>query len=340
MNQLRGNLGGTRYSVRKGKQVVTARAESVERANTYAQVEQKIKLAPLVQFYKAATDNFFKFAFAHKTRAQTDYNAFVSKNMNVSPFLTKQEAAAWPAYPAPYIVADGNLPINFHFQDFFENPPRVMRFSEISDLAFPLRTESGGAAFGGCFIPLDETDTGEQQVSLGTISYLLKSSLPVNDGDRITFLSVTPYTSSQEINGVLTRVPACAWCFDSFVIDENDNRLLPLVQNLGASESALCVASLPDQNSNYLAVGVKSSAIGADGVPIDGGGCVAVIVTRKTPTGIACNRAVLRMRLDEFISAPASGVLYEEKRTEEARLAAALSYGYNPAPLHPIDAPE
>lgn len=77
---------------------------------TEAQQSQRTKLANLVNFYRAF-NGVLKGAFETKKASQSDYNAFVGKNIAANPIaLTKQEAAAGAVVVAPYVMSEGSLP--------------------------------------------------------------------------------------------------------------------------------------------------------------------------------------------------------------------------------------
>ena len=93
-----------------GGTVVSQRPASVTNPRTTAQMSQRVKLANVVNFYKASR-RWMPKAFEFKTRAQSDYNAFVKANLAGNPVaLTKQEAAQNACVVYPYEVAQGSLP--------------------------------------------------------------------------------------------------------------------------------------------------------------------------------------------------------------------------------------
>lgn len=77
---------------------------------TPEQQAQRTKLANLVNFYRAF-NGVLKGAFETKKASQSDYNAFVGKNLAANPIaLTKTEASLGAVVVAPYIIAEGSLP--------------------------------------------------------------------------------------------------------------------------------------------------------------------------------------------------------------------------------------
>lgn len=76
---------------------------------TEAQQAQRTKLANLVNFYRAFS-GVLKGAFETKKASQSDYNAFVGKNLANNPIaLSKQEAGLGAVVVAPYILSEGSL---------------------------------------------------------------------------------------------------------------------------------------------------------------------------------------------------------------------------------------
>lgn len=342
IGKIRGNLGNMRYSVRRGKQVVSERSTTATQTNTYARVLQKVKLAPVVKFYQAAINNFFEFAFSNKEDGQTDYNAFVSYNLNISPYLTKSVNELWKAYPAPYVVSDGVIPVNFVFHDFqFGTQLPHFYNSLIADCVCPF-DESHAVYVAGCFTPIEEPWSQGETWTVGEVSAQLKLYYNLLDGDKVTFLSVLPFRMSQQLEQVSytnTIVNDIAWNYASLIINEQDRTVIPNVEEVPHGKSQLCMGVLPFENGFNTAIGVCSSAVSQDtdtlGERFDGGGLVAIIVTRYIDGHICANRSILRCGSSWDYLGLSSGQLYVDKRTDAARDAAVESYGYTPAPLDP-----
>lgn len=106
--QARGKVGDLVFYVRQGMQQTRVRNRQPENPRTISQMFQRVKLAAVVGFYKRQAA-FFRFALK-KSQKESYYNAFVRYNLNISPYLTKEQAASGISCPAPYIIADGNMP--------------------------------------------------------------------------------------------------------------------------------------------------------------------------------------------------------------------------------------
>lgn len=98
------------YYVNKGQTLWRELAPSVTNPRTPAQMSTRVRLANLVQLYKAGR-GWMKAAFENKKQTQSDYNAFVSANLaNANVYLTKQQVAAGAGVVAPVVITKGSLP--------------------------------------------------------------------------------------------------------------------------------------------------------------------------------------------------------------------------------------
>lgn len=102
-------LGGAVIYQAKGQTLMRQLAPSISNPRTDAQMEQRVKLANLVAFYRASA-KWMRGAFETKPANQSDYNAFVSANAaNNNVWLTKPQVDAGNAVVAPYIISRGSL---------------------------------------------------------------------------------------------------------------------------------------------------------------------------------------------------------------------------------------
>lgn len=109
--KVRGKVGGIVFTEVAG--VGTVGREYVAKPSnpkSYAQQVRRVKLANLVNAYKAG-EGWMKAAFETKKAGQSDYNRFVSLNLNRSRIaLTKEQAANGSCVIAQYDVSEGTLP--------------------------------------------------------------------------------------------------------------------------------------------------------------------------------------------------------------------------------------
>lgn len=111
LRKSKGKLAGTTIYTTGGVTIQREIATEVKNPRTKAQMKHRVKLANLVNMYQVLKP-FFKYAFENKKPLQSDYNAFVSKNLTASEvYLTKQEAAQNFVIPAPYRISEGTLGI-------------------------------------------------------------------------------------------------------------------------------------------------------------------------------------------------------------------------------------
>lgn len=106
--QARGKVGDLVFYVRQGIQQTRVRNRQPANPRTISTMLQRVKLACVVGFYKRQA-SFFKFALK-KSAKESYYNAFVRYNLNIAPYLTKEQAAAGVQIAAPYIISDGDMP--------------------------------------------------------------------------------------------------------------------------------------------------------------------------------------------------------------------------------------
>lgn len=103
-------LGGVVLYQANGQTLARELAASVRNPRTPSQMEQRVRLANVVAFYRA-NRAWMAGAFEDKKQTESDYNAFVSANLSTSRVATsKQEANAGAAIVAPYKVTSGSLP--------------------------------------------------------------------------------------------------------------------------------------------------------------------------------------------------------------------------------------
>lgn len=103
-------LAGTVLYQSMGRTLQRELAPQVTNPRTPAQMSTRVRLANLVQLYKAGR-GWMKAAFENKKQTQSDYNAFVSANLaGAKVYLTKQQVAAGAGVVAPVVITKGSLP--------------------------------------------------------------------------------------------------------------------------------------------------------------------------------------------------------------------------------------
>lgn len=103
-----GNVVG--YKGRDGRNVVRFKVHNPRNPQTTLQMRRRVSWANLVNLWAAITP-YMHPSFNHKTAGQTDFNAFMSENVGISPvFLTKKQAHQQECVVSPIMVTDGELP--------------------------------------------------------------------------------------------------------------------------------------------------------------------------------------------------------------------------------------
>lgn len=102
-------LAGSVYFQARGRTLQRELAPLVTNPRTPAQMATRVRLANLVQLYKAGR-GWMKASFENKKQTQSDYNAFVSANLTkANVYLTKQQVEAGAAVVAPVTITKGSL---------------------------------------------------------------------------------------------------------------------------------------------------------------------------------------------------------------------------------------
>ena len=104
----RGKVGDLIFSRRLGQQVTRAYNPSPLNPKSDAQMSQRTRLSGLVAAYRAMRI-ILDHSFTDRKEGATSYNAFVSANMAIAPFLSKEQARQGVVIVLPYIVSRGVL---------------------------------------------------------------------------------------------------------------------------------------------------------------------------------------------------------------------------------------
>ena len=109
-----GGAGGYSFYVRQSEQIVRQRKNNsnygADASRTYSQMERRVRWSNLVNLYKVIKSWQPK-AYETKSKGQTDYNIFMSLNINRDTVsLTKELALQGCSVVAGYVVSRGSLP--------------------------------------------------------------------------------------------------------------------------------------------------------------------------------------------------------------------------------------
>lgn len=107
----RKQVGGMVLYNRNGETIARELAPQVSNPRTPAQMVQRIKLSNLVAVYRA-NSSWMRGAFEDKAARESDYNAFVSANIdNNQVALSKSDVASGAAVVGPYKITSGSMPV-------------------------------------------------------------------------------------------------------------------------------------------------------------------------------------------------------------------------------------
>lgn len=102
-------LGGVVFYTRSGETIARELAPSVSNPRTEVQMAQRVKMGNVVAFYKV-NKFWMTGAFEDKLEKETDYNAFVKKNLTSSRVaFRKENVDVGASVVAPYQVSSGSL---------------------------------------------------------------------------------------------------------------------------------------------------------------------------------------------------------------------------------------
>lgn len=107
----RGSVGDVVFSRVNGQQTARARNRKPENPKTLSQMIQRSRFAYLSKFYARASQKFFRFAFENKKTNESDYNAFMSANVAITPYATRAmiESPLTPWF-GQFVMTSGSLP--------------------------------------------------------------------------------------------------------------------------------------------------------------------------------------------------------------------------------------
>lgn len=177
LRQSKQKLAGAVTYQLKGQTIVREQAASVSNPRTTGQMNQRVRLANLVNFYRANKPWMHRGAFESKKTTWSDYNAFVSLNIQGSNIaLTKAEAAAGACIAAPYVLTKGTL----GSLDYAAQGNGI-------ELSVPGLSSTSGSAW-------------------NTFSDALKGAYPwIQEGDQITLIHIQNKRDSQNIPRIVVK---------------------------------------------------------------------------------------------------------------------------------------
>lgn len=105
----RGKVGGLVFVRRGGEQVVRPYVAQVRNPQTRSQMNQRVKWPNLISAWRVLKP-YIQMGMQDKKPSQSDYNAFISRNIaNNTAYLLKEEAKQGAMLVAPYVLTSGSL---------------------------------------------------------------------------------------------------------------------------------------------------------------------------------------------------------------------------------------
>lgn len=188
MNLTTGKLGSMVFYRAKGEQRTRTYVKNVNNPKSVSQMTQRTQLSNLVTLYRTVRVVLVS-AFANKKSNQSDYNAFVSKNLGKVPiFIPKEMAAAQGCVVAPYMISDGSI-----------TPIDVTGIGE----------QSVTNLYVGDGFTIDATTTVGQ----------LSTALIANNDNLVSGMQLS-YLSIIQTQSVQTGYPTCTANYYKLVLDE------------------------------------------------------------------------------------------------------------------------
>ena len=268
-----GKIGNTVVRVRKGVRVESAYQPNVKNPRSGGQVVQRGKFSDAVGFYKRAMSNFFKMAFEDKKTNETDFNAYMRHNVSRAYVYSRQMVTG----------GEGSLPYIGKW---------LMSFGSLYNLPV---AASGANELRPSFIEGVQSDTQ----TLGAVWTELVNAGKLQIGDIVTIVRIATDADSaaadEYLDETLGQIPGFTyagvlpvgvppvWKVSQYIVDTNSEELL---KNQAWIKSVTDGASSSHWKFNFEDLGLTSQS-GATAV------AVAVIVTRKTSSGLLCSTTPL-----------------------------------------------
>ena len=276
-----GKVGNLVVATRAGEQITRVYQPRVANPKSYQQMLQRAKFANAVKFYKKAVQNFFKFAFEDKKKAESDYNAFMRHNIMNSTLLIKGNVddAYFPAL-GRWQMSSGSL-----------NNAFTVKEADNTDFAF-------------------FNDGIKENATIGDISSALIGQ-GFHTGDIVTFVLITSpvtYLDFDLTNLYDSGLQQPNWLIVQFAINPRDTRDIRQANYLGSRYGGLGA-----YDGNSLIV-YGNGQINWEGDFDDIMAATCCIVTRNTGSGVLATNTTLfgNSNFDKMLS-DAEGTNYENE---------------------------
>lgn len=214
----RGKVGSLVLSINKGQVVTRQYQPNVANPRSNAQMLQRARFASCVNFYKRATENFFKFAYEDRKPTESDYNAFMRHNTSktVAPLTREQVKGNFPAIASSWLLSAGTL----------ASPSVLDTRTDMPYLSLPSLSEA--------------------TATIGNVSAALIRDYGLVSGDIITIVHV-----SSQVRSLESPIPEKPSVWDIVQFNVNPSSSEPL-RNISARLSVTVGKGLMLENQGHL----------------------------------------------------------------------------------------
>lgn len=198
----RGKVGDLVFVRRNGEQVVRPYVSTVKNPQTRSQMEQRVKWPNLVAAWRVLKP-YIQLGMQDKKPSQSDYNAFISRNLaNNNAYLLKEEVKQGAMLVAPYILTSGSLGLC--------SMDTATRSSIIVDMGLDLATASIGQVSQSIMAYNANYAIGDQ-ITIIVLGQVLSAGVPSVVPAAYKFIltafeNATPFTDVVEIYGSINPV--------------------------------------------------------------------------------------------------------------------------------------
>lgn len=204
----RGKVGSVVFARRKGEQITRAHNAHPANPKTPAQIYQRMKMYAPTALYRLFAPNFFRYAFGDKKNNETDYNAYMRKNISLAPWVSRPLASEYAVIPMPAKISDGTMLSVQQFSGAF--------YSNL-DQPTEEKTQHWGVGFN--FADNSTLDN----LSVAEFTENIKRLYPsLEDGDMITFVIMYGSALSIENGEVLSDGSAPLFDYTQIVLSSTD----------------------------------------------------------------------------------------------------------------------
>lgn len=223
-------LAGAVYYRSGGRTISRQLADSVTNPRTRAQMEQRVRWANCVAFYRANA-SWMKYAYESKKAYQSEYNKFMSLNVtNNKIYLTKQAAAAGACVVDSYVMTQGSLPsITYTLGQavistniFVNSDSALTPASTVAEWSAQILANNPGVQEG-------------DQISI------IRYTQMVNEATGFPYVIVRKYEVIMALNN--PQPMSNYWPADFFSVGSADNKKFVAITNTGNSGGLLMVLS-------------------------------------------------------------------------------------------------